>query len=341
MQIEFAPLHIPMERRIQMTAIIAYAFLVGFGGFSVIALSIYFLLYTTYCRWIYLAYLLWIYFYDIDSCETGGRQVMWVKKWKWWWHMANYFPIKLYKVPFGDLDPKRNYLFCCFPHGMISTGAFTVFLTEARNISKSFPNHKVHMNTLRTNFFVPILRELTLSIGGISSSKRSLNYILSKPDGGNITALVIGGAQEAFYNKPGHYILVLKNRKGFVKVALQNGSPLVPVMSFGEPDIISQVEFKDGSLFQRFQLFIKKCFGFVPLVPLGRGIFQYNYGILPQRVPINVVVGRPIDVEKVEQPTQEQIDDLHERFIKELDTLFEKQKKKFIENADNVHLEII
>ena len=34
--------------------------------------------------------------------------------------------------------------------------------------------------------------------------------------------------------------------------------------------------------------------GFTPVLFFGRGVFQYNYGIVPYRKAINVVVGKPI-----------------------------------------------
>ena len=46
--------------------------------------------------------------------------------------------------------------------------------------------------------------------------------------------------------------------------------------------------------------------------------FQYNFGMLPYRKPITVVVGKPIPVEKVEDPTSEQILAMHAKYISAL-----------------------
>lgn len=309
MKIKFAPLHLPLERRLQTLAIVAYAIFLTLGATTSIVISVYSVFYTTYFRWLYIGYLSWIIF-DWNSCEKGGRPIKSVKGWMWWKYIARYFPIHLVKLPWGELDPKRNYLLCCFPHGMMATGAFISIVTDANEISEKFPNHQVHIHTLKTNFSFPILRELLLSLGVVSSSAESLNYLLGHPEGGNVTALIIGGAQEASYTKPHQYKLFLKNRKGFVKVALRNGSPLVPVMSFGEPDILAQLEFEEGSLFKRFQMGVKKYFGFVPIIPLGRGIFQYSFGILPRRKEITVVGEGSSYVSKLIQLCQIFIDNM-------------------------------
>ena len=60
-----------------------------------------------------------------------------------------------------------------------------------------------------------------------------------------------------------------------------------------------QVPNPDGSLLRRFQLwFLAKTS--VPLFfYFGRGIFQYSWGIVPHRTPINIVIGAPIPVTKV------------------------------------------
>lgn len=50
------------------------------------------------------------------------------------------------------------------------------------------------------------------------------------------------------------------------------------------------------------------------------------------------IVGKPIDVKKVEQPTDEEIDKVHSKFVDALQNLFESEKHKYIENAGKTHL---
>ena len=57
--------------------------------------------------------------------------------------------------------------------------------------------------------------------GGCPSSVDGLNYVLSRP--GNAVALVVGGASESLESRPGTYKIILKRRKGFVKLALMHG----------------------------------------------------------------------------------------------------------------------
>ena len=85
--------------------------------------------------------------------------------------------------------------------------------------------------------------------------------------------------------------LVLKNRKGFVKKALKHGSDLVPTFSFGEASIYSNmVSNPKGSFIRSLQETILDKIGFpFPIFFIGRGIFQYSFGILPKRHPITVV----------------------------------------------------
>lgn len=128
-----------------------------------------------------------------------------------------------------------------------------------------------------------------------------------------------------------------------MKQALRYGAPLVPVYSFGEVDIFNQASNPEGSFLKKLQRFLTRyVFGFSPPLIIGRGVFNYSFGIIPMpyRRPINTVVGKPIEVEKVENPSQEDIDSLHETYVKGLIDLFEENKTKYGLD-ETVHLNFI
>jgi hypothetical protein len=64
---------------------------------------------------------------------------------------------------------------------------------------------------------------------------------------------------------------------------------LVPVFSFGETDVYTQIDNPEGSWLRWVQEKIRKRIGLAPPLFHGRGIFQYSFGILPFRKPISVV----------------------------------------------------
>ena len=64
---------------------------------------------------------------------------------------------------------------------------------------------------------------LPLALGLVSSDKESATYILSRKGGGNLLSIVVGGTQETLNARPGAFKLVLRNRKGFIRLALMHG----------------------------------------------------------------------------------------------------------------------
>lgn len=91
--------------------------------------------------------------------------------------------------------------------------------------------------------------------------------------------------------------LVLNNRKGFVKLAIELGNiNLVPTFAFGEADVYDISIPKPGSLGYKFQQWMKRTFAFTIPFFSARGVFIYDFGLLPYRNPIDIVLGRPIHV---------------------------------------------
>ena len=102
--------------------------------------------------------------------------------------------------------------------------------------------------------------------------------------------LVVGGAREVLCQEKDKIDLVILKRKGFIKKALKHGSDLVPTFSFGEAFIYNALwSNPKGSWTRNIQEYVvTKTRWPVPFIN-GRGIFQYTFGLLPQRHPITVV----------------------------------------------------
>lgn len=150
--------------------------------------------------------------------------------------------------------------------------------------------------------------------------------------------LIVGGAQEAFYARPGNHRLVLNKRKGFVKIAIQTGAALVPVFSFGENDLMEQPPNDPGTRVRNFQDFVKKWTGVAPLITYGRGFWAKSFGILPYRRQITTVVGAPLDIMKNPNPSQDEVDELHARFVEAVVKLFDDHKDKYLMSPENTKL---
>ena len=76
-------------------------------------------------------------------------------------------------------------------------------------------NRACPLHTVRDRF--------RLSPGLVSSDKESAAHILNRKGGGNLLSIVVGGIQESLTARPGAYKLVLRNRKGFIRLALMHG----------------------------------------------------------------------------------------------------------------------
>lgn len=334
--VEFAPFEVPLERRIQTFAVWQWVFSFLFLGFGCLILFLYVLIKTDYY---YIPLLYWVYYYfDASISERGGRRVNWFRRWKIWKYFADYFPLKIVKTT--ELDPKKNYIMGVHPHGVLSIGAFGHFGTEGSGWSEHFPGLTPYLMVLAGHFQFPVYRDYFMTSGAVAVTYNSINYILTKHKSGQAIGLVVGGALEALESNPGQYNLKLKNRKGFIKLALRTGASLVPVYSFGETDLYLQAKNPEGSFLRKIQNFMTAKFGFSPPIFHGRGVFQYTFGLLPFRKPVHSVFGEPIDVEATESPTREQVDELHKKYVDRLTDLFESNKTKYGVPEDH-HLNII
>jgi len=332
--IKWAPLNIPFERRKQTAAVLFFMILATCSIGWVCGIG-YLLLFHTKDGWILTSlYLAW-WAYDFNTCNMGGRRWNWFRNLFLWKYCRDYFPVRLVKT--AELDPNRNYICGSHPHGLLCLGIGVTSCTPYCDIEKMFPNIYFRLLTLREFYIFPGLREIMTAIGMSAATKENLDSILGtmhnglRPKG-QATIIVVGGAREVLRaDITDRIVLVILKRKGFIKKALQYGADLVPIFTFNET-FLADPMFPDSD--GKFIKILQEWFVGVTRWPLpyfmGRGIFQYSFGLLPKRLPLTVVVGKPINVEEFGipsggcQPTQEQIDAVHDAYLKALRDIYDK-----------------
>lgn len=259
---------------------------------------------------------------DWNTPEQGGRRTAFVRNWQVWRLMKDYFPVKLVKT--AELSPSKNYILGCHPHGIMSVGAFSCFGTESCGFAETFPGVRSCLAILAGLFRLPLFRDYIMSAGLYPVSKPSIEHLLARSGVGNAVVIIVGGAEESLSSSPGVNTVVMRNRKGFVKLALEYGADLVPVYSFGENDLFRQVVFSEGSFGRRLQAIFKQVMGFAPCLFKGE-----RWLLMPYRSPVFTVVGSPISVPKVPSPSQEQVNHYHQLYMESLTNLFHKHKTSY------------
>ncbi|KAK9467092.1 diacylglycerol acyltransferase-domain-containing protein [Lipomyces arxii] len=375
-RVHFAPLQIPLERRLQTLAVLFHSVSLPY------CLGAFFLMLAFPPCWpILIVYGIFVYTIDGDSyARVARRKSALIRRLPIFRLYCDYFPITIHrevelKPTFPDRlrepssllerwiakmfnmqdavikddmpklkqsqsgddldgDKKRGprYVFGYHPHGIVSLGAFGAIGTEGAGWENLFPGIPVSLLTLDANFQLPFHREYLLSLGISSVSRRSCMTLLNHDQS---ICIVVGGAQESLLAQPGKIDLVIKKRLGFVRLAMATPAAadvptsLVPILSFGENDVYEQIQGGQTSLLYKIQTLIKKALGFTLPLMHARGIFNYDFGLMPYRRPITVVVGKPIPVPYVAQPTEAEISVYHQRYMDELQRLWDTYKHKY------------
>uniref|UniRef100_A0A0G4GH31 Acyltransferase n=1 Tax=Chromera velia CCMP2878 TaxID=1169474 RepID=A0A0G4GH31_9ALVE len=211
-------------------------------------------------------------------------------------------------------NPKEDgpTLLCVSPHGVFTMGWGQLFSRKTRELSSftfCFASAMV---------WNPFFRILCLLFGKIATvSKENVTGLMRK--GENI-AICIGGFEEATITCLNTHRIFIQNRKGFIKYALQYGYSLQQAYVFGENDCYFNAQ---GFWPLRLKL---NSFGIPAVTPIGNLLFP----LMPRNdhKGIHVVVGKPFKVPKIENPSAEEIDRWHQRYIEEMKGLFNRHKER-------------
>ncbi|KAI7841881.1 hypothetical protein COHA_004410 [Chlorella ohadii] len=261
--------------------------------------------------------------YHLWIISPAGRRAVAYSRVPWllrrcplYWGQASYFKgSELVKT--ADLDPSKRYVFAGHPHGLLGNAFFLAFCTNQLGFDEKFPGIRLSIGVLDLNLRVSFCREICLLHG------------LCDVDRSTLLARLRAGPGSAVFLARGCLDLVLKRRRGFVKVALEAGAELVPVIAFGENDQFNRMDLRPGSLLDLVQKTFKKLTGFaMPLQDAltGAGIMNLPYGPFP--------LARPPDHcgDLRSEAGRAHVDACHALYCAALQQLYDEHKDKYAPN---------
>jgi hypothetical protein len=302
--VQWAPLHVPLARRVQTAAVVAFLSV----GPVLLAATLALALASRVALALLLAYAAWVFLVDRATPRRGGRPCRCLQRARLWAHVADYFPLTVHTPHAGEYagsggqgQGQGPLVFGLHPHGILGVSHWLTFAADPRGVRGAL-GLDVRLLTVAANFRIPLWRDYLMGLGFVDASPESMAALLAA---GTSVAVVVGGAREALDARPHTLTLTLRRRQGFVRLALAHGArALVPVLAFGENELFEQAPNPPGSRLRRCQEAMLRWVRVTAPVALGRGVCQYSCGLLPRRRPLHVVLGPPVPLQPAPLPTE-------------------------------------
>lgn len=248
--------------------------------------------------------------------KLGDRIGLWILK-----GAEKYFGLKVTienEAAFHKLNEEgKTAIFATEPHDFLPFGIFAFnsglgYLPgEIGETSKALMTSSV--------FNLPIIKHVYTWVGGLSVDKKTFRSRLAKNE---CVAFCPGGVQEVILIDPKNkddLILYLQSRKGFIKLALETGTAIVPTFIFNQDNSFGYVIPRG-----KFVTKIGRQIGILPAFFWGRSCIPFG---IPNPVNISVVIGEPFDVPcEGTNISNESVEKYHKIFLQKMEELFERHK---------------
>jgi len=208
--------------------------------------------------------------------------------------------------------PEGRHIYMWHPHGVFCTSHFFHIGTKFTNWGRS----GIRGTALSSLLWLPFMKEFFEELDAVPTDYFSMKAALESDSGsgsgsGSIS-VAPGGMREMLHEGS----TILSRRRGIFKMALETGTPLVPVLSINEDSLCSIIEIP---WIQDWLEPYDMCIS----IPTLKSVYKLLSLLhTPLKDPIISVVGSPLAVNKVEVPSETQISELRERYIAALKKLY-------------------
>lgn len=203
------------------------------------------------------------------------------------------------------------------PHGLFSCANFyhcasgqTEFFRKSR--TRSVVHHYMK--------YIPFSQEILSMYNIIFSDYDSMKNTI---EAGDSIGIVLGGASEITLTEPNTMKLSIQQKRGIFRLALSTGTPIVPVLVYGENELF---QLSKHPIVEFLQYLVKPLHVVVPVPTYESAIQWASITQEPLRKPVQTVVGPAIHVSKVDIPTHEDIEKLRATYFEALRALYDRTK---------------
>ena len=212
----------------------------------------------------------------------------------------------------GNTDFKSQAIYLFHPHGLFSLAlAFHVGTTIT-----DWPNRNSRATALSLMTDMPLIKDFT-NKRIISSNYYKMKEVLQN---GTSLGVALGGLAEAKYIEPKKLTVVASTRKGVFKMAIETGTPIIPVLTYGENAVYRKM---DTWISDIIEYFFKISIP-IPTVASWKAWFKIYKEPLENKIDTHI--GEAIEVGKARTPTESEIVELRNRYIERLKELYVKTR---------------
>lgn len=210
---------------------------------------------------------------------------------------------------------RRQFVFGMHPHGPIPLGA-SLFFPQL----SAFPwlVRRLRVGVASAVFWAPFLRDFYLGFGCVDAGEPTVRATI---EAGFDLLLLPGGIREQLMvcSKTEEKI-VLRKRPGFIRIALEYGCDLVPVLVFGE-----RRGYKVSRALAPISSALRALTGMG--VPLLRGQW---FSLVPFPNPVTILVGKPLRTGPAlaRRPTEEEVEAVRGRYERALQSLWKEHREE-------------
>jgi len=214
----------------------------------------------------------------------------------------------------GNMTNKKQAIYILHPHGMYSlTHAFHI-----RTAMTNWPHRNISsvMHTLLSR--VPFALDFIAKHKFVNSTYSDMKDALIR---GTSLSICIGNFSEGKYTADDSITTIIKHRTGVFKMAIETGTPLIPVISFGEQSVFRK--FNSYGLFE----YMSRISTIEINVPTIKSCLKWlNIYFEPLENPVKTYIGDPVSVGNARIPTPDEVVALRTKYISALKLLYRRTK---------------